>query len=241
MTAAAPARPDYAAIAGWVRWARACWTSVAATQLLRYLPDSGASQVTAGDRRRPGARVRRKRRNESTRTGTGLSDFEPTRSIRDPLRRCGVPKRADLGESCASARGHRHLSQLRLLEEPPADRRRPHAGVGEFAVPVVQHAQRAPVHDSGLRGLLLAARDPRRGAQGPHSRPARNAMAESLRRACGLSLRQWRLIGGWFREAPDPAQQQQARHRDTVPARKSRQPWLAKPPVGADRTRGTPS
>jgi pimeloyl-ACP methyl ester carboxylesterase len=57
-----------------------------------------------------------------------------------------------LRETCAWARMHRLVPELRLLAAPAVGVPRPDAGVGVAAVPVVQHAERARADDQRFRG-----------------------------------------------------------------------------------------
>ena len=173
-TGTARSAPDFAAIAHWVRAAaRACSTWAAAT---------ARCCATCGRRAR-----RRATASRST-THSVLACVANDVNVLQVDLESGLSLFADGSFDCVilsqtlqamhhhephpardaarRPRGDRQLPQLRPLARAPAGGARPHAGVGDAALRVVRHAQRAPLHHHRLRGPVPQARRPHPRAPG---------------------------------------------------------------------------
>ncbi|MCK7501949.1 MAG: methionine biosynthesis protein MetW [Comamonadaceae bacterium] len=91
--------------------------------------------------------------------------------------------------------GSRHLPQLRLLAAPRGrSLRGPHAGVGEPALPVVRHAERALLHHRRLRGSVRQPRHRHHREPWFRRRSTGDRRPQSQRQRRGVSARQRPLL-----------------------------------------------
>src|SRR6266702_634406 len=167
----------------------------AAAQVPRADPQRPRLRNRHSRRERPRLREKRRQRHpERPRAGPGGLRRRLIR-LRDPVADAagGAPHRGDRsGDAARRARGDRLVSQLRPLGPAAASGAGKDAGVGGAALSVVQHPQRAPVHDRRFRVVLLRPRH-------PGGRARRAALRPSCEDICQL-LRQSRRLP--HREAP---------------------------------------
>src|SRR5260221_8009130 len=161
--------------------------------------DPQRTRVRDRHRRRQRARLREKRRErhpERSRAGTrGLR--RGFLRLRDPVADAagGAPHRGNPpGDAARGARGDRLVPELRPLGRAAADRTGTDARVTGAALPVVQHAQRAPLHHRRFRVVLLGPRHSHSRARCTQPRPAREDVREFLRQRRRLPLRETALL-----------------------------------------------